>query len=84
MAPLLGGSALEAGAPADFLLLRADAPELGPGHLLANLVFAASGTVVDTTVVDGRVLMRGGQIDDQEEVRARVGERADRLGLLAS
>jgi 5-methylthioadenosine/S-adenosylhomocysteine deaminase len=84
LAPLLGGSALEPGSPADFLLLRADAPELGPGHLLANLVFAASGTVVDTTVVAGRVLMRGGQIDDQGEVRARARERADRLGLLGS
>ena len=63
--------------PADFLLVRADAPELTPGDLTANLVYAASGSVVDTTVVAGRVLMRGGQIGNEAEVRdgaiARTG-----------
>ncbi len=46
--------------PADFLLVRADAPELSLGALDAGLVYAASGSIVDTTVVAGRVLMRGG------------------------
>jgi 5-methylthioadenosine/S-adenosylhomocysteine deaminase len=84
MAPHLGGTPIEVGAPADFLLVRADAPELGPGHVLDNLVFAASGAVVDTTVVAGAVLMRDGVIDDQVEVVARARERADRLGVLGS
>lgn len=73
--------ALRVGGPADFLLLRADAPELGLGDLHADLVYAASGSVVDTTVVAGRVLMRGGEIPSLGEIVARAIERAERLGI---
>ncbi len=53
-APLLGAApSLEVGQPADFLLLRARAPELSFGELPAALVYAASGAVVQTTVVAG-------------------------------
>ena len=81
--PLLGGSGrLEPGEPADFLLLRDDAPELSLGDLTANLVYAASGAaVVDTTVVAGRVLMRGGEVEGVDEIRERAIERAHRLGI---
>ena len=81
-APRLGaGQPLSAGAPADFLLLRPDAPELGIGELTSDLVYAAAGSVVDTTVVAGRVLMRGGVVPGVEEIVARAAERARRLGL---
>ncbi len=78
---LLGGAPLEAGAPADFLLVRADAPELNPGELVANLVYAASGAVVDTTIVAGRALMRGGEVEDADDVLAHALESARGLGL---
>ena len=80
-APRLGATPLEPGAPADFLLLRADAPELGIGELTADLVYAASGAGVDTTVVGGEVLMRGGEVPDLGEIVARAAEQAERLGL---
>jgi 5-methylthioadenosine/S-adenosylhomocysteine deaminase len=81
-APRLGaGEPLRVGAPADFLLLRPGSPELSIGKLTSDLVYAASGSVVDTTVVGGRVLMRGGEVPGLEEIVARAGERARRLGL---
>jgi 5-methylthioadenosine/S-adenosylhomocysteine deaminase len=82
-APLLAGGPglLEPGAPADFLLLRGSGPELGVGELASDLVYAASGSVVDTTVVAGRVLMRGGVVEGAEEIVARAAERARRLGI---
>jgi 5-methylthioadenosine/S-adenosylhomocysteine deaminase len=81
-APRLGaGEPLTVGAPADFLLLRPDAPELGIGDLAADLVYAASGAVVDTTVVAGEVLVRDGELPGLEEIVARAAERAERLGL---
>ncbi len=82
-APLLGGGTepLGVGAPADFLLLRGDSPELGIGDLASDLVYAASGSVVDTTVVAGRVLMRGGEVEGTAEILARAREHADRLGI---
>ncbi len=73
--------ALAPGAPADFLLLRRDAPEIGIGDLASDLVYAASGAVVDTTVVAGRVLMRGGEVEGEAEILARAAERARRLGI---
>jgi len=82
-APLLGGSGRVAvGEPADFLLVRRDDPELTPGDLVANLVYAAPGSVVDTTVVAGQVLMRGGVIGDEVEVRAGAIASARRLGVV--
>jgi 5-methylthioadenosine/S-adenosylhomocysteine deaminase len=80
-APLLGATPLAVGAPADFLLLDRGAPELAIGDLTADLVYAAAGAVVDTVVVAGRVLMRGGVQPERDEVVARAAERASRLGL---
>lgn len=82
-APLLTGGAepLTPGAPADFLLLRGDSPELGVGDLASNLVYAANGSIVDTSVVAGRVLMRGGEVEGMAEIVARARERALRLGI---
>ncbi|HUB04131.1 MAG TPA: amidohydrolase [Solirubrobacteraceae bacterium] len=81
-APPLGAApALEVGQAADFLLLRAGAPELSFGELPAALVYAASGAIVQTTVVAGQVLMRDGEIDGAEEVLAHALERARGLGL---
>ena len=83
LSPLLAGSTeLAAGAPADLLLLQADGPELAIGDLAAGIVYAASGAVVDTSVVNGRVLMRSGSVTGAEEVVARARARCRRLGLL--
>lgn len=79
---LAGGRApLEPGAPADFLLLRREAYETGLGELAADLVYAAGGSIVDTTVVGGRVLMRGGAVEGEAEIVARARGRARALGI---
>ena len=43
---------------------------LRPGdkaHLYSHLVFAADGSAVDTTIVDGRILMRGRELVTVDE-----------------
>ena len=81
-APLLGGSErIEEVQPADFLLVRGDTPELGVGDFTAAMIYAASGSVNDTTIVNGRVLMRGGVVEGADEVIAKARERCVRLGL---
>lgn len=69
------------GAPADFVVVGAARPEIGPGDLVHNLVYAASGGVVDTVVVDGRVVVCDGTVADADEVRDRAYECAARLGV---
>jgi 5-methylthioadenosine/S-adenosylhomocysteine deaminase len=82
-APERGGQSVapQVGGPADFLLLKAGAPELSLGDLYADLVYSASGSVVETTVVAGRVLMRDGEVPGSEEIVARAVERSRRLGI---
>ncbi|MDQ2629711.1 MAG: amidohydrolase [Actinomycetota bacterium] len=80
-APLLGATPLEPGAPADFLLFRPDSPELGIGDITADLVYAASAASLDTVVVDGKVLIRGGELPELGEIVTHAAERAERLGL---
>jgi 5-methylthioadenosine/S-adenosylhomocysteine deaminase len=77
--PLLGGTPLEPGQPADFLLVTPDVPELSVGDVDAGLVYAANGSAVDTTVVDGRVLMRHRLVDGLDEAIDEVRHRAARL-----
>jgi 5-methylthioadenosine/S-adenosylhomocysteine deaminase len=78
-APALGATPLAPGEPADFLLLRRGAPELEIGDLTSDLVYAAAGAAVDTTVVAGRLLMRGGRVEGLEEVLGQARKRAARL-----
>jgi 5-methylthioadenosine/S-adenosylhomocysteine deaminase len=77
--PLLGGHRLEVGAPADLVLVRAEAPELVPGDLTANLVYSASGAVVDTVVVAGEVLMQARLVTGGDEVVRQAVEQAGRM-----
>lgn len=80
-APLLGATPLAAGAAADFVLMRAAAPELSFGELTDDLVYAAAGSAVDTVVVAGEVVVRGGEVPELAEIVARARERARGLGL---
>jgi 5-methylthioadenosine/S-adenosylhomocysteine deaminase len=77
--PPLDGTPLEPGEPADFLLLRGSDPELSAGDLDADLVYAAGGSVVDTTVVAGRIVMRDRVVPGADELVAEVRARAARL-----
>jgi 5-methylthioadenosine/S-adenosylhomocysteine deaminase len=47
-----------------------------PRHIYSHLVFAANGSAVDTTIIDGQVVMRGRQLltVDEELVRAKMHE----------
>lgn len=49
---------IEVGARADLILVNLKSPHLRPIHdVISSLVYAATGSDVDTTIVDGKVLM---------------------------
>jgi len=77
--PLLGGAAIAVGTRADFVLIRTDAVEMTPSPLPAALVYGATGHLVDTAVVAGRVVMANREVPGTEEVLAEVRTRAARL-----
>lgn len=56
---------LEPGKRADIIILDLMRPEMVPWHednLLANLVYSATGNIVHTVLVDGRVVVRAGEV----------------------
>lgn len=76
----IDGGRLEEGALADLCLLRSKTPIMTPCHnLVSNLVYSADGSVVDTTIVDGKVIMLHGCIEGEEEVLEKTAERAYNL-----
>lgn len=68
---------LEVGKKADILLMNFDKPHLAPRHnVVSHLVYAAKASDVDTVLVDGRVLVRGGEFTQLDS--ARVCHEAQR------
>ena len=81
---LLGGTPLAPGGNADFILLRGDAIELTAGNLDAALAYAALGSIVDTAVVAGKVVMRGREVEGADEAADEVRARTERLTAVNS
>ena len=78
---------IEAGKKADLILVDLSAPNLMPilaepiRNIVPNLVYGATGREVVLVMVDGRMLVRGGQVVaiDEAAVRAEVQERAEEV-----
>jgi len=61
---------LEPGKRADVIVLDLMRPEMVPWHednILANLVYSGSGNLVHTVLVDGRVVVRAGEVLTMDE-----------------
>lgn len=70
----LGTGRIEPGAPADLILVDFSAPGTQPVHdPVSNLVYAASGAAVHTTICDGRVLMYDRVIEGVDEAEVVEG-----------
>ncbi len=73
---------LEAGKQADLILIDLRKPHLKPLHdPYALIAYSATGADVDTTIIDGRVVMRRRELMtiDEEELFRQVEKRASRL-----
>ncbi|MEM3079784.1 MAG: amidohydrolase, partial [Thermoproteota archaeon] len=82
--PHITGS-LEPGKEADILLIDLKAPNMLPIHhpntLISNLVYSAKGFNVDTTIVNGNILMENGEVKAlrEEEVYSQAQDAVERL-----
>ncbi|WCR28180.1 amidohydrolase [Paenibacillus thiaminolyticus] len=73
---------LEAGKRADLILIDMNKPHLQPIHQIESLLaYSANGADVDTTIVNGQVLMRHRQLMtiDEDEVLRQASIRAKRI-----
>ncbi len=70
---------LEEGDAADLILLKHH-PIITPLHNpISNLVYAASGTLVDTTICNGKVLMEDSYVPGEEEIISAAEKTVKRL-----
>ncbi|MCC2686455.1 MAG: cytosine deaminase-like metal-dependent hydrolase, partial [Paenibacillaceae bacterium] len=73
---------LEVGKKADIILIDLRKPHLQPVHNLHSLLaYCANGADVDTTIVNGKVLMQGRRLltIDEEELLKQVSVRSKRI-----
>lgn len=71
---------IQEGKLADIILVDTKRPEFTPLHdAVANLVYAASGSAVDTTICDGKVLMLHGRVEGEEEILMESAKHAAAL-----
>jgi 5-methylthioadenosine/S-adenosylhomocysteine deaminase len=73
---------LETGKLADLLIVRMDQPRQTPMYdPVSHLVYVTRGDDVDTTIVNGRVLMRGGKVLtlNEAQVIAAARQAADQV-----
>lgn len=71
--------ALKKGASADIIIVDYDPPTpLNGDTLLGHFIFGICGAKVDTTIIDGKVLMRAGKLTglDEKKIAARSRELA--------
>ena len=75
---------IKEGALADLILLRLDEPQFLPAsNVISGLVYSATGSEVDTVMVDGKVLMQGRKLTmiDEEKVYAECAKITKRLHM---
>jgi 5-methylthioadenosine/S-adenosylhomocysteine deaminase len=78
-AAAIDAGTLDPGRLADVVLVDLDRPHLTPmGDVVTTLVYCARGSDVDTVIVDGRVVVDGGQLLLADE--AEIVHQARRLG----
>lgn len=66
---------IEEGKIADLILINLKKVELVPMHnLISNLVYAANGSCVDTTICDGKILMLNRNVPWENDIIAKVKE----------
>jgi len=71
---------LEPGKLADVIVIDQRSPHLVPvRNPISNLVYAATGTDVDTVIIDGEIVMHGREVKTVDE--GEVVEKAQEVGL---
>lgn len=76
----LNAGRIEVGRLADLSLIDLNRPEMVPIHnLTSNLVYSASGSFVNTVIIDGRIVMRDGYVPGEEQIIADAKRVATQL-----
>ncbi|MDZ8117343.1 amidohydrolase [Pontiella agarivorans] len=65
---------------ADCVMVNLENPRLVPGYdLISDMVYSADSSCIDTVICNGRVLMRNGRVDGEEEIIAEARKYKNRF-----
>ena len=68
------------GALADCMLVDLNNERLAPGHhLVADMVYSADSSCIDTVICDGTILMQNRHVDGEEEIIAKAREYKEKF-----
>ena len=71
----LNSGIIAAGALADCMLVDLNNTRLVPGHhLIADMVYSADSSCIDTVICDGKILMQNRHVEGEEEIIAKARE----------
>ncbi len=71
----LNSGVIREGAWADLMLVDLNNERLVPGHnLIADMVYSADSSCIDTVLCDGKILMQNHHVDGEEEIIAKGRE----------
>ncbi len=75
----VGGHLFE-GSPADLIVVDLNHPQVRPVHNIeSNLAYAANGSLVETVIIAGRIVMEDRAVRDEAEIIAEATRCADEL-----
>ncbi|MBC8207292.1 MAG: amidohydrolase [Kiritimatiellales bacterium] len=76
----LNSGVIAEGALADCMLVDLNNARLVPGHnLVADMVYSADSSCIDTVICDGRILMQGRKVEGEEEIIAKGREYKEKF-----
>jgi 5-methylthioadenosine/S-adenosylhomocysteine deaminase len=76
----LGNWEIREGSAPDIMLIDLARPELVPNfHVHSDIVYASNGSVVDTVICMGQVVMENRHVQGEEEILREAGKRARAL-----
>jgi len=76
----LNSGVIEEGALADCMLVDLNNPRLIPGHnLIADMVYSADSSCIDTVICDGNILMQDRKVDGEKEIIAKAREYKEKF-----
>lgn len=71
----LNSGIIEEGVLADLMLVDLNNERLVPGHnLIADMVYSADSSCIDTVICDGKILMQNRHVEGEEEIIAKGRE----------
>ncbi|MBS3782142.1 MAG: amidohydrolase [Candidatus Thermoplasmatota archaeon] len=70
---------IEEGAPADLILIRKDVKAMPDHYPKSNLIYSMSGSSVTDVMIDGNMVMRDREVEDEKKIMKNADERAKDL-----